>query len=261
MRRASRAGFSLVELSVVVAVAGILVVALQQVYMQHRRFADWQQRLVGAHDSYRVTSALLAADLREAVPSLGDLTLVAADRISVRSPVGFGLVCAVQTANARIGINRLVGRMPQVTGDSILVYATTGWRVAAVVAIETPGTGSMSCGGRVPDAQFRVATGGAADVPVGGPIRAFRRHAYHLTTNGGQPWLARTDAAGTEPLVGPVAGGGLRFRLLDEDGAETANLSLVAGVEFRVILPSRVIPGAATVPADTALSVMQVRNR
>lgn len=261
MNRRSRRGFSLVEMSVVVAVAGLLALALHQVYVQHRRFGDWQQRVVSAHDAFRVAGALLSADLREAVPAEGDLTLVTPERISVRSPLGLGFVCAVQASSARIGIKGLMGRMPQQTGDSILVFATTGWRAVALVATETPGSGGLTCGGQAPEAQVRLGAGLAADVPVGAPVRVFRRHAYHVVANGADSWLGRTDAAGTEALVGPLAANGLRFRLLDEAGAETTQTSLVAGVEVRLTLPSRVIPGANSVPGDTAITVLQVRNR
>jgi len=261
MKMRERYGFTVVEMLVVLVVGTILALALHQAYVQHSRFLGWQERVVGANDAFRVAGALLSADLREAVPRSGDLTLSASDRLVVRAPTGLAFVCATLSSPPSLGLTRVLGRLPEQTGDSIMVYATTGWRVSAVVARDTPGQNGLSCGGRAPEAQLRLPSGGTTSVPVGAPVRVFRRHTYHTVTNAGAPWLARTDAAGTEPLVGPLGPSGLRFRLLSETGAQTAVDSLVAGVELRLVLPSRAIPGTPVVPGDTATTVFQVRNR
>jgi hypothetical protein len=248
-------------MTVVVALTGMLAIALHQTYVRHSRFVDWQEQVVRAHDAYRVASSLLSADFREAVPAEDDVVLLAPDSISVRAPTGFGIVCATLTSPAVIAIARVMGRMPEASGDSLMVYATTGWRTLHVVGTDTPGQRGVSCGGRTPEAQLQLPTGGTADVPVGAPVRVFRRHIYHLVANGGETWLGRTTTSGTEPLVGPLLRGGLRFRLLDADGLDESVPADVAGVEFRMILPGRSSFTATTATADTVVSVFQVRNR
>lgn len=251
----------MVEVLVVVVVAGFLAASLHQLYVQHSRFIDWQERVVGANDAFRVAGAILAADLREAVPAAGDVVLPSADRLVVRAPVGLAFVCAVSTSPARVGLERVAGRMPEHAADSLLVYSTTGWRVLGGTVRETPGQGGLACSGGLPEEQLRLPAGATASVPIGAPVRAFQRHTYRTVQNGGAPWLARADATTTEPLVGPLASSGVRFRLLDEAGAQTAVDSLVAGVEFMLVLPSRALPGVPVIPADTAITVFQVRNR
>jgi prepilin-type N-terminal cleavage/methylation domain-containing protein len=254
-------GFTLVELTVVMTVTTLLAVGLHQAYVRHGRFMAWQRQVSHAHDAFRVAGSLLSTDLREAVPSQGDIALLGPDSLSVRSPTGLGFACAVVEPSSVLGIDRVTGRMPEEPADSLLVYATSGWRAVGVVGQDRPGQRGISCGGQDPQVQLRLPNGGADDVPIGAPIRSFRRHVYHLVSNAGEPWLARTDAAGTQPLVGPLSPGGLTVRLLDADGLVESRLDLVEGVEVRMVMSGRATPGGLPASADTVVTVLQVRNR
>lgn len=253
-------GFTIVELLVVVVIAGFVAVALHQAHVQHRRFNGWQESRASAHDAMRVASSLLAGDLREAVPSYGDIALEDIDSLRVRSPGGFGFVCAVDEGTDRLGLNRFVGSTPADAGDSILVYASTGWRLTGVVDTPTP---SLNCahGTASPTVELEVSASDAGDVPVGAPARVVRSRTYHVTSHQGQSWFARSSVDGTEPLVGPLGTDGLQFRLLDDIGGETATLADVRSVEVRLIVLSRVISDVATRRADTLLALFQSRNR
>lgn len=260
MRRVCPDGFTVVEMVIVVMIAGFLSVALHQAHVQHRRFNGWQESRASAHDAMRVASSLLAGDLREAVPGSGDIALEASDSLRVRSPAGFGFVCAVDEASDRIGLNRFVGSTPADAGDSVLVYASTGWRLTGVVDAPAP---SLSCahGTVSPAVELEVVESNAENVPVGAPVRVIRSQTYHVTSHQGEAWFARSGAGGTEPLIGPLGVDGLQFRLLDDAGQETSTLADVSSVEVQLIVLSRWLADPSARQADTLTAVFQSRNR
>jgi prepilin-type N-terminal cleavage/methylation domain-containing protein len=259
-RPSPRSGFTIIELVLVVLVAGFIAVALYQVHAQHRRFNGWQQSRASSHDAMRVTSSMLAGDLRETVPGAGDIALVNADSLRVRSPAGFGFVCAVDADAGRIGLNRFVGGVPVDSGDSVLVYASTGWRLAGVIDTPSP---SLSCahGSVSPQIELELSPASTENVPVGAPMRVFRSQSYHVVSYDGQPWLVRSSVAGTEAIVGPLGVDGLRFRLLDELSNETTTLSDVQAVEIRLVVSSVELSALGARRSDTLTALFQTRNR
>lgn len=256
MTARGRTGFTVVELTVVVVLAGLLAVGLHQVHQNHRGLVAWQSRVTATHDIFRVSNSLLSADLREAVPASGDLLLPEPDSLIVRAPVGLAFVCASSTNPALIALNHVEGRAPTSVGDSILLYTRTGWGAIRVEGVDTPGQRGIECaiGATEPEAQIRLPSGRADDVPVGAPVRMFRRHTYHVVRNRDESWLARTTADGTEPLVGPLGPGGIRFTLLDGSGSETTELDAATGLELRMILWTSTTP-------DTVTTLLEVSNR
>lgn len=258
-----RSGFTLVELTIVSVVATMLAVSLHGVYVRHQRLVQWQSQVAAAHDAYRVAVSLLASDVRESVPAEGDLTLLDSDVLSLRAPTGLGFVCDTRQNPAILAIHHTLGLRAS-AGDSLLVYASTGWRSVVVEDEDLPGQRGLSCSNAppTPQLQVRLGTGQADGVPVGAPVRAFEHHTYHLVDNDGERWLARTTPrTRAEPLVGPLVAGGLRFRLVDETGSQTTQLDRVGAVEFRMILPAWRSLTASAMQPDTIETLFQVRNR
>lgn len=257
-----RSGFTLTEVLVVLVLGSLVALALNTAQLNYRRIATWSGAVIRDHDAFRVAVSLLSADLREAVYSEGDVVLHADDSLSVRAPMGFSLVCSVRDNPAAIGIQRSEGLTWSAPGDSLLLYTTSGW-----TAVEPDGTVSgnlrqLACAdGSLPDQAYRLPRGSTDAVPVGAPVRVFRRHTYHTGLNQNRPWLARTDRNGTEFLVGPLLAGTLRFRLVDAAGGATARVSDATGVEAEFALPLTPVPGQHSATADTFTFVLQGRNR
>lgn len=261
-RLQARAGFTLVEILVVLVVIGIVTAALQRANVQQRRLALWSSSEVLGHDAVRVAGSLLGMELREAVASAGDLVLHADDSLSVRAPQGFGVACSVRTQPASVGVSRVTGLAWQGGADSLLLFTTSGWAALHPARqLANPGP-QLDCLNPVgaPQTAYDLANGSTDDVPVGAPVRFFRRHTYHLGDNDGEPWLARTDAQGTEMLVGPLAADGLRFRLLDADGLVTNVSAAARGIELRLIVRATPVPGGPEATADTFAVVLWSRN-
>lgn len=260
MRR-RRSGFTLTEVLVAAVLLGLVLVGLHRVHLQQRRVTDWQRQVARANDAFRVVSSVFSAQLREGVPSEGDIVLPRPDSADIRAAVGFALVCATRSSPAVIGLDHVAGRLPQADGDSLLVYATSGWRALAVEGEDRPGQRGMSCshGPSDPEVQYRLAAHSADSVPVGATVRVFHHERYHVAMGEAGPWLARTDPRGTELLVGPLAPEGLRFRFLDELGAATDLPGEAVAVEVRVVLRSGLL--ARPPRPDTLLLVFQGRNR
>lgn len=262
MKPGHRGGFTLVEVLVVLVIASLVAVALHRAQLQYRRVALWSSAVIQDHDAFRVTTSLLAADLRESLYAQGDVVLHADDSLSARAPLGFALVCSVRRNPASVGVSLTEGLPWGDPVDSLLVFTPTRWRslVPTGVLRNPPSTLDCVTSGRPPDLAYSLARGEADSIPVGAPIRVYRRHTYHLGTNEGQPWLARTDAFGTEMLVGPLAPGGLRFRLLDDAGGPTGSATATA-VEARLVLPLTPVRVGASSQADTFTLVIHGRNR
>lgn len=263
MKSPYRGGFTLVELLLVAVMGALLVVVLHRMHVQQRRFAHWEDRVVQDHDAFRVASSILGSDLREVVAPEGDVTLHTADSLSVRAPLGFALTCSVRENPAAIGLTQAQGRMWTGEGDSLLVYTTAGWRALAPTGELKSAPKVLQCpfGEATPDHLYTLAKGAADSIPVGAPIRVFRRHTYHVGMNRGTQWLARTDVDGSQMLVGPTTGDGVRFRLVDRSGAATAKLADVVAVELRLILPLVPLSKESSSTADTLTLLFQGRNR
>lgn len=261
MMGGAKRGFTLAEVLVVLVIASFAAVALHTAQVQYRRVATWSTSVLRDHDAFRVASSLLAADLREGVYEEGDVILHADDSLSVRAPLGFALVCSVRDNPASVGVRGEQGLRWAEPGDSLLVYTRSGWLTLSPTDVMANPPRTLDCDGSRPELAYSLPRRAADSIQVGAPVRTFRRHTYHVGMNGGAPWLARTDAAGTEMLVGPLLANGLRFRLMDASGSATARIDEATGVEVRLIFPLTVVLSGESASADTITLMLQGRNR
>lgn len=253
---------------VVVVLGSVIVLGLYRVLTAQQRAYRHQSQVAALHDALRVGTAILAADLREAASNGGDLAALGPDTLAVRSPVGFGVVCVVDTLNRRLGLVDLKGRVTAGVGDSVLVYRPAGWIVRSVLEVDPTGYPALACSyvaGPTLQRTVRLSAS-VGGVPVGAPVRAFRRYTYRLIPEANAWWLARDDGGGPEVLAGPFAGGaGLEFFYYDTLGVATITASQVARVDVRFIARSRVgsagLAGSGTPLIDTLDLSVSLRNR
>jgi len=260
MTGAGRDGFTLAEVLVATVLLGFVLVGLHQAHLRQRTVTLWQQRVTGVHDGYRVANSIVSAELREARLVDGDVRLPAPDSMVVRSPIGFGIVCGTGDRPSQMGVTAVQGTLPTQRGDSVLLHTTGGWRAMEVGGVQRPGRNSATCpyGEPVPEVIYRMPGGVVDSLATGAPLRAFRTHAYHRVSRGGQSWLARTDGSGTWEMVGPLGADGLRFQFLDAAGDPTRDPRLAEGIEMRLVLTAMMAGGSTY---DTLTMVFQGRNR
>lgn len=263
-RRAPR-GFTLVELLVVVVLAGVVMGAVCRLLLANQRFYRSQAQVLDVEEGLRAVAQLMPAELRELSARGGDIIALGRDSITLRAMRGLGVTCA--PANAGAGT--------VVEADSLSV----GWRAVdpardrALVYREgdpdTPdddrwldlGISSSSvhatCGDGSPGTLLHL-TGATADldrVSAGSPLRTYERVTYRLYTDDqGLSWLGqRGFSDGGWSALSPVAGplrrvGGLSFSFFDSAGASTAVPTAVAriGVVARGLSAGPIdVPGRA----------------
>lgn len=254
-------GFTLVELLVVMTLGTMIAVALFQVMRFQQRIYREQRATASRHDALRLASSVLALDLLEASGREGDFASLGTDNITIRSPVGFAVVCAVDPSNKKLGLFDVSGRVNTTVGDSLLLYHPNGWLVRAIQDVDPQGASSLTCPyGAGPSIEMTLRVDGSVTgVPVGAPVRAFRRHTYRLEQDRGSWWLARDDGSGAEILAGPFSGdgSGLAFAYFTEDGQPTTDPARVARVDLTLVAVS----GNISAKSDTLTASIRPRNQ
>lgn len=257
MRR--RRGFTLVELLITLAMVGVLAAAAQRLLSEQRRFSTWTSDTADTHDARRILWTLLSADVEDAVATAGDLALPGADSLAVRTFVGLGYACAVSTNPGLLAVawSDGAGWTP---GDSLMVYASNGWRALAPVA-ELPAL-PVRCGtfGVNADHIYGLLDIVGDAIPVGAPVRVFRWRTYHVAASASKRWIARSDRMSTEMLVGPLAGDGLQFQFVNAAGGATDVASAMA---LRVVatLDRSPVPYSWSSGRDTVRLLLRLRNQ
>lgn len=234
-----RGGFTLAEMLVFFVLATLVAAGLYQVIEFQQRAYRRERATVARHDALRLASSVLAANLMEASGRGGDLGELGPNSLAVRSPVGFGIVCEVDSTRNVLGLFDVMGRMSASLGDSLLVYHPGGWLVRGLVQLNPSGP-ALGCPYKSgPSVQLSVhVDGSVTGVPVGAPVRAFHRYAYRLEQSGNSWWLARDDGNGdADLLAGPFSddGSGLAFAYFDSTGTTTSDSSRVARVDLMLV--------------------------
>lgn len=243
--RRAPGGFSLPELTVVLALGMLVVFALQQAMVSQRRFYAAQQVAVRRHETTRVAMAVLTSALREASVPRGDAVVLGPSSLRARMPLGTGLACGTDAAGQRIGLSAREGRWAAGAGDSVLVLSSSGWRAEAVAALEGPGplVPCVPAGGTT----VRLARS-VPGVVHGAALRSFRSHVLEEAIADGSPWLTRRDGGAVDLLAGPLdAPLGFRTWYVDAAGAETSDPAAAEriGVWLVAAPPAGAPPGQA----------------
>ncbi len=273
-KRGDRAGFTLVELTVVVVLGTLLIAASYQVLTTNQRTYTVNDARIHAQQTVRTGLAVLTAELREvgaADTASSDVLRIDDDSVEVRVLRGGGIVCEMDIPGNRMMILPL-GRGLS-TDDDIVLFADHDVDLQNDDVWHLGNVGTVASGFTCPNGSEgaqRVALPGWNDrlnrdsVRIGALVRSHRRYIYGAFTFDGETFLGREDQAEDlppEPLVGPLRPrDGLRFTHYDSLGAETANAGDVRGI--RVTL--RTVPGprgpAGDPVSDSVTAWIHVRN-
>jgi prepilin-type N-terminal cleavage/methylation domain-containing protein len=248
------AGFTLVELLIVVVITGILATVIVQIVGGQARFTDIQYARQEVRDNSRSSLELITSELR-GVPVGAGLIHAGSDSIRFRSPYLWGVYCGTGTT----GTPQILVEQNVWTGASVGVPQSPGSTQtlgAAFITVDGGGTttpqfifrdGSTTTGAAASGACYSGMTPGATTLPagtvalslslssalstpglVGTPAFIYRNVAYgDGDESSSERWLTREISTGvSQPLAGPVTR--LEFRYYDANNAEITTVPLSA---------------------------------
>lgn len=257
-----RAGFTLIEVSIALFLWALLATSLYRINSLQTFFNNFQETRASAHDDERLLASLVAADLREAAPLLGDVK-VAADSIRIRMPSALGVVCGADAGGspAVLAVRTSSGPTPTAS-DSLLVYATTSPHSKSI-GVTAASSSTLACAYQpsTPTLRLQLTSAQAADVPVGAPVRAFRWVSYREIDHGGERWVGRTVGTSTEPIIGPIVTGSLDFARVDSLGQVVFQDVLMRSVRIELVRRHPELETSGGRSRDTLSVLVRSRNR
>jgi type II secretory pathway pseudopilin PulG len=276
VRLTERAGFTLGELTVSLALLGLLVALLLNTLAAHQRiFRNFSQRFL-VSEQLRQGKLALATDIRGIAVGADTLRLLSDTAFEFFATIGSSVVCGVAgqivtlvPENIASGLLLTDLPFPPDTGDLVAAYIrrdsvarTRRWvrfRVSAVTTSPAssacPATTGFTGTSDASKPSFRISIIGAtADIPVGAPLRILRRGRYSVYRSSEGEWYLgykRCAALGgacstVQPVSGPYlpysagTGGGLRFRYLDAHGAPVPSTRPLDVASIEITLRSEV---------------------
>ncbi|MEZ4415567.1 MAG: prepilin-type N-terminal cleavage/methylation domain-containing protein [Gemmatimonadota bacterium] len=266
----NRRGFSLVELVVVSAVGGLLLLGLFGTLTTQQHAYTTQTAQMDAAQSVRAGLDVLVTEFRSLSTVGGDVIAMDDDSITVRVMRRVGITCAVT-----------YGGTPQLTAipvgehfavfDSVFVFADGDpdvafddtWIAGRVGAADTLG----SCSGQMAQ---RISLPGAAgafaadSVREGALLRSFEWQSFGLGLYAGKSYLGRWSSTSSfVPLVGPLdasSGPALTLEYFDANGAVTAVPADVRRIDVLVRTAAPVQATGAITVVDSLRATVYARN-
>lgn len=238
LRRNAEAGFTLVELTVVVVISSLALLAIYETLITQERTYRYQTAAIDAQGSTRVALSLLASEMREMSASAGDLVTMSgsdlrvatADSVRFRAFRKVGIVCRV---------NRLLGTMDVwvpgsafAANDRLLIFQEGDsitdeddqWALATLPAVGDSVDGDCSNQwSTYPTQSLSGLIGFTGTIEAGALIRSFESLTYGAYQHDGEWVLGRRSGTSIVPLVGPTLSpseGGIRFQYFDLNGNE-----------------------------------------
>lgn len=245
--RVNHGGFTLIELTVAMVLAGMVaVLTLGTVSRLQRRTQGMAER-AAAQATLRSGVQLLRSELRELSGRNQDLLLMAADRMIYRADRGYGRACGTGPGEIllRRGSLRAL-RLPSAGRDTLEVLQPAAGVVPATwfrAGVTGPPRAAQCLDG---GAALALPVAPVPPVADDSPIRTWEVMEVRGYVSGSETWLgARSLSAGEaiQPVAGPLTGSGLLFEYLDSASVPTADRASVRTIV--VTLWSRGGPAAA----------------
>lgn len=246
-----REGFTLVEITVALALTLIVTGAVYRLLLATQRLSRAQASQLSLQTNVRTGSIAALNELRDlgTVPAgsvdQNDVLDIAASGITYRAARGIGFLCQPPSANRiRIARGSFSGyRDPQPTRDLAYVFldgspdteADDSWVGLPIVDVAT----AAACPGTT-GAGLTLTTSGSLppDVPRGTPLRIYEVMELRSYQSEGRWWLgARSVGAGEaiQPMAGPLADrDGLRLEYLNAAGAQTTDPTAIKSIRIAV---------------------------
>ena len=268
--RRAPAGFSLVELMIVVVLLGIVTGSVMTVIVRQQRFYAGAAEIGDTRSQLRQAVELIPAELRQLSTAGGvdtnDIYGLSSTSIEYRSTFGSAIACVLDGTRTVVtvppehlergnGLTRWLRVARQ--GDSLFILDDAGkiggngvWRGAEIVAVTAVAGGCPSATGYTtttddtrPSYALTLAQPLPPTIPAGNPGNAMRffepvRYALY-TAKDGQSFLGFCSGVGCtdlQPVSGPYQGAngapGLQFVYYDSTGAQTTDRRNVAQVRL-----------------------------
>ncbi|MGE5749930.1 MAG: PilW family protein [Gemmatimonas sp.] len=237
MRLSSRPGFTVAELLVATAVAGIATALMTVTVVRQQRFYSSAAQVMDVRSQLRDAADILASDIRGAAIGGFGLPVMSDTAIEMFTTIGTSVACSFPAPDA-IGLppastvsgNTLTGLLAQPdTGDIALVYAIPSgvadsgrwevYRVSSFGSRQLSSTCPQSSGFTTAADSYAGASGyqltltatTSSAVRKGGPIHFLRRARYSFYKSSDGEWYLgyrRCNAAGASACaaIQPVSG-------------------------------------------------------
>jgi prepilin-type N-terminal cleavage/methylation domain-containing protein len=246
-----RSGFTLAELVISLAVAGVVLALLGAISVREQRvFSDLADR-AALDGQLRDAAAILPVDLRALSPAAGDVRDARDTAIELRATIANGVVCDTASGSFVLPPPVADGGALYATslgavspGDTLWLLvsgdSTTDWRPVGVASASSAPAGQCAAGGpRLTPAVLALPRGRltlSGSVPagaMGSPFRVTRAIRYSVYRASDGAWyLGERDWNSVllrfntiQPVAGPLlaaSAGGVRFTYRDSTGATLA---------------------------------------
>ncbi|HEU4641908.1 MAG TPA: prepilin-type N-terminal cleavage/methylation domain-containing protein [Gemmatimonadaceae bacterium] len=265
-----RAGFTLVELMLVIVLLGIVAGGMLAVIARQQRFYGGSAGIIDTRSAVREGIGVLQSDLRSLAPDSGDIYAMSSTSIDFRAAIGSSVVCSIDPTGTLVVVPpKVLSSQVKLTswvsdpqwGDTLLFFdpgtkvgtADNKWRIRELRAAPTPNATCPTSSGftktsaeQITGYTLQLGTALPSTVIRGSAIRAFRKAHYGLYQEGDGNWyLGYYDCLGTRspecsapsPVAGPyLAPGtalpGLAFTYYDSTGATTADPTKVRRIDI-----------------------------
>ncbi len=256
MSGTGRAGFSLVEITVALALLTLVVALLLNTLSSHQKVFRGMRQKILVNEQLRDGESVLVTDIRSA--SLGDtLRLMSDSAVEFFATIGSSVACTspagqlLSLVPTDLAGGHHLSSIPVApdTGDIIVIYAAPDsisgnrrWLRFRIASVSTapamsacPQASGFTASSDMARSAYRISViGDLAPIAAGAPVRFVRRGRYSLYRTSDGNWYlgykrCNAVAAGcgtVQPVAGPylpyapATGGGLHFRFLDSSGGD-----------------------------------------
>lgn len=258
---ARAAGFTLVELLIVLVIGAIVLGATYQTLTTQEKSNRHQIAIVSAQQNMRAGLDVLLSELRETSATGGDLLEATPTSVRFRALRKAGVVCGRDAAITRDWADVALIGETFATTDSIVVFSDgTNKNSYKDDTWITPGppssvsTPSGTCAGNpigTSIRRLRFAAGVLVNVDTGAVVRSYDNIAYQIVDNNEMGHITRTIGTQTDTIIqslATTANNGLRFRYFNQANTQidptTAALRATV-MRIEIMVKGRSIGGGA----------------